>query len=76
MLKWPRRRARKARGSSRARKMRLYKNMPVSYPRSGTLLDKSQYCDFELVTLVQLQTSAGPTATTETTRVFTRFDYG
>lgn len=72
----PKRAHKKAGRMSHNRRMRLYKNMPVSIPRSGTLLSKSQYCDFELCTLVEIKTSDGPLNPTESTRVFTRFDYG
>lgn len=72
----PRRAFKKASRYSHARKMRLYKNMPVSIPRPGTLLSKSQYCDFELVTLVPLITNGDQTEVRTVTRTFARFNYG
>ena len=58
-----------------AKKMRLYKNMPKSYPRPGTLLGKSQYCDFELTSLFELTSGVGLNPVI-TQKVFSRYDYG
>ena len=45
--------------TSYSRRMRLYRNLPKSYPRPGNLLIKSQYCDFELTHLVPMVAAGG-----------------
>lgn len=69
------RRANKQYAKTHAKRMRLYKNMPKSYPRPGTLLGKSQYCDFELTSLFELTSGVGLNPVI-TQKVFSRYDYG
>lgn len=58
-----------------AKRMRLMKNMPKSYPRPGNLLVKSQYCDFDLTQVFELTSGVGLNPVI-TQKVFTRYDFG
>lgn len=66
-------RTKKAKAKTYAKSMRLYRNMPRSFPKASNLLIKSQYCDFELTHLVPMEAVSGQAQ--ERTFVFSRYDW-
>lgn len=72
----PRRSAYRKARIPHTRKMRLYKNLPMRFPKPSNLLSKSQYCDFELTSIVAMKSRGPITSPQEASVCFPRFDYG